>query len=186
MPYIGRSQSQRFVVVGQSKNLQKPLEYDVRPGRRADIAGIQAVSRASWHKAYKHIFSTESIDAFLASAYGRVSLRAAIGNRRASFLVAAREGRVLGFCQFGDRGGGPELFRLYVDPRWWSRGIGRRLLSHAEMQLTATGARRYFLTVHRQNERSIVFYAKQGFIHQAARDRGDEWYMTKVLSQPEA
>lgn len=172
--------------MAQSKNLQKPLEYDVRPGRRGDIAGVQAVARASWHKAYRHIFSAESIDAFLASAYGRVSLRAAIGNRRASFLVATREGRVLGFCQFGDRGGGPELFRLYVDPRWWSHGIGRRLLSHAEMQLTATGARRYFLTVHRRNERSIVFYAKQGFVHQAARDRGDEWYMTKVLSQPEA
>ena len=172
--------------VSRQRNLQKPLEYDVRPARRGDIAGIQAVARASWHSAYKQIFSPESIDAFLGSAYGRVSLRAALGNRRATFLVAIREGRVLGFAQFGDRGGGPELYRLYVDPRWWSAGIGRRLLSHAEMQLMATGARRYFLTVHGKNERSIVFYGKQGFLHDASKDRDDEWYMVKVFEQPES
>lgn len=171
--------------VTRQSNLQKPLEYEVRPARRGDIAGIQAVARASWHSAYRHIFSPESIDAFLGSAYGRVSLRAALGNRRATFLVAVHQGRVLGFSQFGDRGGGPELYRLYIDPRWWSGGIGRRLLTHAEMQLAASGARRYFLTVHGKNERSIVFYGKQGFVHEAARDRDDEWYMVKVLVQPE-
>jgi RimJ/RimL family protein N-acetyltransferase len=53
------------------------------------------------------------------------------------------------------------------------------------MQLAASGARRYFLTVHGKNERSIVFYAKQEFVHEAARDRDDEWYMVKVLAQPD-
>ncbi len=170
--------------VTQSEYLQKPLNYVVRPGRRGDIAGIQEVARASWHSAYQKIFSQESMDSFLASAYSRVSLRAGLGNRRATFLVAALEGRVLAFCQFGYRGAGPELFRLYVHPRTWGRGVGRRLLSHVEMQLAACGARRYFITVHDRNERGIVFYAKQGFAHDASRDRDEEWYMVKVL--PEA
>lgn len=169
-----------------TSKLENPLDYAVRPGRRGDIAGIQAVARASWHGAYREMFSPESIDAFLASAYGRVSLRAAIGNRRATFLVAVDDGRVLGFCQFGDRGAGPELFRLYVDPRCWGCGVGRRLLSHVEMQLRACGVRRYFLTVHRRNERGILFYAKQGFAHDAARDQGEEWVMIKELPPPEA
>lgn len=167
--------------VTQSDYLEKRLDYLVRPGRRGDIAGIQEVARASWHSAYQKIFSQESMDSFLASAYSRVSLRAGLGNRRATFLVAAKEGRALAFCQFGDRGAGPELFRLYVHPRIWGRGVGRRLLSHVEMQLAVCGARRYFITVHDRNERAMVFYAKQGFAHDASRDHDDEWYMVKVL-----
>ena len=172
--------------MNRSEHLDKPISYQVRPGRRGDIAGIQEVARASWHSAYEHIFNKESIDAFLASAYSRVSLRAGLGNRRATFLVAVHEGRVLGYCQFGDRGVGPELFRLYVHPRYWGNGIGRRLLSHAEMQLAACGARRYFVTVHGRNERGKVFYAKQGFAHNATLDRDDEWHMVKLLPTPEA
>jgi GNAT superfamily N-acetyltransferase len=170
--------------VTSPQNLQIPLSFEIRPGRGGDIAGIQAVARASWHEAYRDIFSAESIDAFLASAYSRISLRAALASKKATFLVAQNEGRVLGYSQFGDRGGGPELFRLYVEPRWWGRGIGRRLLSHAEMQFGALGVRRYFLTLHRQNERAKSFYARRGFVHHAPRDHDDEWYMVKVLSTP--
>jgi len=172
--------------VTQENNLKVPLDYDIRPGSGGDIAGIQAVARASWHSAYADVFAAESIDAFLASAYSRVSLRAGLSNRSATFLVAVREGRVLGFCQFGDRGGGPELFRLYVHPRAWGRGIGRRLISHAEMHLQALGAIRYFLTVHSANKRAVLFYAKQGFVREPQRDRDQEWYLVKALPVPEA
>jgi len=171
--------------VEQSENLQKPLHYTVRPGQRGDIAGIQEVARASWHGAYHEIFSKESMDSFLASAYSRVSLRASLANHRATFIVAVLDGRVLGFCQFGDRGAGPELFRLYIHPRVWGRGVGRRLLSHAEMQLAACGGRRYFVTVHNRNERAKGFYAKQGFVHDASRDSDEEWYMAKLLAVAE-
>ena len=85
-------------------------------------------------------------------------------------------GRVLGFCEFGDRGAGPELFRLYIHPRVW----GRRLLSHAEMQLATSGGRHYFVTVHNGNERRKSFFVKQGFVHNVSRDSGDECYMGKL------
>ena len=168
----------------QPDNIQLPLSYQIRPGRGGDIAGIQAAARASWHAAYGEIFSADSIDAFLASAYSRISLRAALANRRSTFLVALHDGRVLGYSQFGDRGAGPEMFRLYVDPRWWGQGIGRRLLSHAEMQFGALGVKRYFLTLHRRNDRAKQFYTSHGFVHHEPRDRDDELFMIKVLGAP--
>ncbi len=160
---------------------QKSLHYTVRPGQRGDIAGIQEVARASWHGAHHEIFSKDAMDLFLASVYSRVSLRTSLANRCATFLVAVFDGRVLGFCEFGDRGAGPELFRLYIHPRVWGRGVGRRLLSHAEMLLTTCGGRHYFVTVHNGNERRKSFYAKQGFVHNISRDSADEWYMAKLL-----
>ena len=140
---------------------QKSLHYTVRPGQRGDIAGIQEVARASWHGAHHEIFSKDAMDLFLASVYSRVSLRASLANRCATFLVAVFDGRVLGFCEFGDRGAGPELFRLYIHPRVWGRGVGRRLLSHAEMQLATCGGRHYFVTVHNGNERRKSFLSSR-------------------------
>lgn len=163
------------------RQMARGLDYEVRPARAADLAAIQTVARRSWHKAYARVFATRVIKNFLAHSYGAANLRAELANRRATFLVAWRRGRVLGFCHFGERGGGPELFRLYIDPDFWGRGIGRRLISHAEMRFLVVGARRYFLTVHRRNTRAILFYIAMGFTHDRGRDHRDEWYMAKVL-----
>lgn len=166
----------------RARHVDDRLTCDVRPARDRDIHGIQAVARTSWRRAYQDIFAAHAIDAFLAEAYGKARLGAALADRHSTFLIAVGEGRTLAFCQFGDRGGGAELFRLYVCPRRWNRGIGRRLLSHTEMQLTVCGERRYFLTVHSRNRRAIAFYAGQGFRRSQAHDRGELWCMTKPLS----
>ena len=164
------------------RQVSRGLDFDVRPARPADLTAIQAVARRSWHKAYARIFATREINAFVANAYGGPNLRAALANPRTTFLVAARRGRILGFCHFGQRGGGAEVFQLYIDPDFWSRGIGRRLLSHAEMRFLVVGARRYFLTVQRRNARAIMFYLGLGFVHDRSRDSGQEWYMYKLLT----
>lgn len=165
----------------RARHGDRRLTCDVRPASLGDIQGIQAVARASWRRAYRDIFPARTIDAFLADAYAAARLAAALAHRQSTLLVAVGEGRTLAFCQFGDRGGGPELFRLYVCPERWNRGIGRRLLTHTEMQLTVCGVRRYFLTVHRRNRRGIQFYARQGFLRAPAHDRGALWCMTKAL-----
>jgi len=161
--------------------MARGLDYEVRPARAADLAAIQTVARRSWHKAYARVFANRVIKNFVAHSYGAANLRAALANRRATFLVAWRRGRILGFCHFGERGGGPEMFQLYIDPDFWGRGIGRRLISHAEMRFLVVGAPRYFLTVHRRNTRAILFYIAMGFTHDRDRDHRDEWYMAKVL-----
>jgi len=164
-----------------TRQLDRSLACDVRPAKAGDIAEIQATAHASWHQAYASLLATERIDRFLAASYGKVSLQAALRSRRSTFLIATQDGSAAGFCQFGDRGNGPELFRLYVHPQRWRQGIGRRLLSHVEMQFLVSGVRRYGLTVYRGNLRAMLFYMKHGFERQPSRDNEQEWYLRKLL-----
>lgn len=157
----------------------------IRTARVDDITAIQAAASESWRAAYGHIFAPGFIAGFLNSAYSTSALRAAVAGRRSTFLVAETGGDIKGFAQFGERGRGPELFRLYVHPRHWRRGIGRRLLSHVEMQFLVLGAARYFCTVHKDNVIGRNFYLSQGFAHVGERDTRDEWCMRKALWIPE-
>jgi len=160
-------------------------DLKVRLAQVGDIHAIQLTAAESWRAAYSHIFAPGFIAGFLNSAYAASALRAAITGSRSTFLVAERAGDIAGFAQYGDRGRGAELFRLYVHPRVWRHGIGRRLLSHVEMQFLVLGAARYYCTVHKHNDIGKLFYLKNGFSHIAARDSRDEWYMRKTLWMPE-
>ena len=54
-----------------------------------------------------------------------------------------------------------ELMTLYVDPDYWSRGIGRSLMD-AYHEILPAGALS-FLYVVRENARAIAFYEKYGY-----------------------
>lgn len=164
-----------------SNPISRPLAYVVRPARQDDIEAIQKTANESWRKAYRSVLSSAEIDSYLARSYARATLTSALRRRGETFLVAVRNSQVLGFCHFGERGRGAEMFQLYVAPSHWGRGIGRRLVSHAEMQFMSLGFARYCLTVHRRNARAILFYTQLGFEHLARKDRGPEWYLVKTL-----
>ena len=128
--------------MGLPRPTTRPLDYGVRPARPGDIGAIQATARSSWTAAYGATMAPETLARHLARGYGTPTLQATLRARNSTFLVAVRGAAVLGFCHFGERGHGSEVFQLYVHPRRWSRGIGRRLLSHAEMRFRVAGARR--------------------------------------------
>jgi ribosomal protein S18 acetylase RimI-like enzyme/predicted nucleotidyltransferase len=146
----------------------------------ADIPLIQTAADISWRITYEHIFAPEFIANFLQRAYSSESLRRSIESDRSVFLVAKDGNQVVGFCHAGEGRNGAELFRLYVLPNHWRRGIGGRLLGIAEEWLIRRGVTDYFCYVHSQNEAGKAFYGKQGFVHRPERDREGEWRMRKV------
>lgn len=149
----------------------------------ADIPAIQDVAGESWRATYGHIFASDFIDQFLARAYRAEALRQSIANDQGLFLVAKAGDHVVGFCEVGESQQNAEfvLFRIYLLPSYWGRGIGGRLLAIAERWLRERGATGYFCYVHSQNEVGKTFYQKAGFAHLPERDREDEWYMWKPL-----
>jgi diamine N-acetyltransferase len=140
----------------------------------SDVAGIQAAAEASWRATYNDIFSEEFITRFLEQFYSLDSLERAVNSERSDFLVARNGQRVIGFCHFGPSLEGEiELYRLYVVPEYWRKGIGGRLVAMMEQRLSSRGVAAYHCYVHVDNEIGKSFYTKYGFEHVPARDRSD-------------
>lgn len=161
-------------------------EYLIQEAQEQDIPTLQVAAAGSWRATYEHIFQTDFIDQFLARAYSAEALRHSITSERTLFLVAKEGEQVVGFSEVGESQQNAEfvLFRIYLLPACWGRGIGGRLLEVAEKWLQERGATDYFCYVHCQNEVGKAFYQKAGFVHLPERDREDEWYMWKPLEAP--
>jgi N-acetylglutamate synthase-like GNAT family acetyltransferase len=76
-------------------------------------------------------------------------------------FVAERDGEILGFSTvLPGEDGSSELDALFVDPRWWRRGIGRALVDHCSISAKRAGAR-YLHVVG--NPHAESFYTACGF-----------------------
>lgn len=148
---------------------------EIRRARPADVPDIRAVAERSWQRTYRDILSREEIRELLDSWYSEAALRSSVRGEgdSSALLVAEREDRCVGFGEWGDRGAGPEVFRLYVDPRHWRQGIGSRLLAALESEMRDAGVRAARLYVHRENDIGRSFWKEKGFGRFPEGDRED-------------
>ena len=135
---------------------------------------IRRVAEESWRRTYRDVLSPAEIDAFMEERYSRSALRSSVAGDGSTLLVAEVGGRVAGFGEAGDRGLGTEIFRLYVEPGQWRRGIGSRLLGALESRLREEGEDSVILYVHRENEIGLSFWRKHGFRRHPEGDREDD------------
>jgi len=156
----------------------------IRRARPSDAAAIGAVHVAAWRSAYPGILP----DDFLATlspvrqaAHYDHAIRSGVGvhvatasgpdlePQRAGQRSASAGPLVVGFVTgilARERGAGPppaegEIETLYVLDDWRERGLGRRLMRAAAVQLAAAGCRSAFVWVLRDNP-SRWFYARLG------------------------
>ena len=138
----------------------------VRTAEPSDAEAIERVARASWRNTYRDIFEPQFIDDFLTRNYSREGLARAAetsaSRTSGEFLVAERDGEIVGYLQFGDGPRGPELFRVYADPEHYGTGIGSALLSELHRRIEGR-VESYVLDVHSRNARGRAFYERNGF-----------------------
>lgn len=79
------------------------------------------------------------------------------------FLVAEREGQIVGAVLGGWDGRRGLVYHLAVDPVYRRQGIGRALMEELERRLAAKGCLRYYLLVARKNQEAIAFYRALGW-----------------------
>lgn len=139
----------------------------VRNATPGDAGAIARVARASWRETYRDIFEPAFIEDFLARAYGEDGLSRAAATAAdhddAAFLVAERDGEVIGYLQFGHGPRGPELFRVYADPAQYGTGVGSVLLAELHRRIEEL-VESYVLDVHSRNARGRAFYDRNGFV----------------------
>jgi len=80
----------------------------------------------------------------------------------AHFLVAEREGRLVGFLHYDCGATEPELHRIYVEPALKRQGIGSALLRELHRRLPPRSS--YVLMVVAANRAAVSFYERHGFV----------------------
>ena len=156
----------------------------VRRARPSDAAAIGAVHVAAWRSAYPGILPDDYLAQMSAPRQAAHYDRAIRAGQRAEAAtvcvhVATISGadlgprggpaRIVGFVtaapgRMSGRGqafGDGEIETLYVLDDWRERGLGRRLIRAAALQLREQGCRSVFLWVLRENP-SRWFYARLG------------------------
>lgn len=92
--------------------------------------------------------------------------------RERSAFVAEDEEGIAGLVQVGpsDEEGVGEIYRLFVAPERWGKGIGQALMDHALEQLKSAGFDQALLWVHADSRRARRFYEAGGWRHDGAAE----------------
>ena len=151
----------------------------IRDAQPVDAARLAEIHAFSWQMAYRDLLSDSYLDGLNAttrldwwdSRLARIPPRWAV-------LVVEKERAVAGFvtighCDDDDRrvAEAGEVYAMYVDPRWWGLGLGRKLLAGAEDRMRAYAYTTASLWVLRDNRRGRRFYELGGWRVDAAERR---------------
>ncbi|MEQ9040240.1 MAG: GNAT family N-acetyltransferase [Silicimonas sp.] len=137
----------------------------VRPFEPDDAAAVRALFIAvNRLMAPRHM--AEQFEAYIATA-----LREEIDNiaryyaaRGGQFFVASAAGGLVGMFGLEQaEPGAAELRRMYVDPRFRRRGIGRDLLARAETEAQKAGCKRMILSTSELQTAALTLYRNTGY-----------------------
>ncbi|MGI8450219.1 MAG: GNAT family N-acetyltransferase [Streptosporangiaceae bacterium] len=157
--------------------MPSPKRISERTGRPArgpdDAADIAATRLAGWRGAYGPLLPPDAFDRVDLTRWTQ-NTRSRLETNPNSMRVAEVGGEVLGFCAYGagrdeDLAHACEVYAIYAQPRSWSTGVGRTLMSSALDDLSRPVA----LWVLRDNPRARRFYEIAGFRPDGAEKTAD-------------
>jgi GNAT superfamily N-acetyltransferase len=134
------------------------LNVRVRPSVPDDAEAIAAVQVRSFRAGWADLYPAEDLDAL--DPAPRVPLW-----RERSALVALDGDEVVGVVEVGpsDEQAVGEIYRFFVDPAHWGRGVAQALLQSGVEQLRAAGFAEALLWVHAGSARARRFYEASGW-----------------------
>lgn len=148
----------------------------VRGATGDDLARVAEIWVRSWQAAYADIVPADYLAELDPHARHDTLLeRAADPSNPTETIVAEEQSRVVGFTVVGPWRGPDaerrlgELLAIYLDPRHCRRGIGRRLIAHAEQRLRERGYAEVRLWVLEANAPARRFYRSVGWMPDGIR-----------------
>ena len=142
----------------------------VRTALVSDAPSIAAIGRVAFPAVHNAIVGAEFAAAVVEQTYSVVALTDCITHCAnaddAEFLVAERDGEVIGYLHYDSEGVEPELHRIYVDPGQKRGGVGSALMRELHERLPPSG--QYILLVAELNKDA---QAREAGAEQADRER---------------
>lgn len=138
-------------------------EARLRAGELGDAQCIGALAI----QVFLDTYATEGIRPDLAREalehYGPAAFAQRLADPGRSFTLVERDGHLLAFAEVVVDAPSAELVRLYVQPAFQGKRLGRALIAHTEAACRAGGVDRLWLTAWEGNARALGFYRRQGF-----------------------
>lgn len=157
----------------------------------ADLPAISKLAGVIWRACYPGIITHAQIDFMLARMYAPDVMRDEIRSQGIRYDCLFVDGKLAGFASYGPTSepGVMKLHKLYLLPELHGRGLGSRLLQHAEREVRRLGARRLILSVNKRNAKAIAAYQRNNFVtaESVVTDIGsgfvmDDFIMAKELT----
>ncbi len=141
----------------------------IRLAKPADAAAIARIHVESWQAAYRGLMPDALLDG-LDIRQKTERWNEIFAKGESETFVAERTGAITGFCTLmpsrdadaGTKSVG-EIAAIYVSPRYWRQGAGRRLCEHALAEARNDGYAAVTLWVLTTNTPAREFYEALGF-----------------------
>ena len=138
----------------------------VRDATAGDAPSIAAIGRVAFPALHDEVVGAAFSAAVVEQTYSIEALTSCIARCAraddAAFLVAERDGGVVGYLHYDSEGAEPELHRIYVDPEQKRAGIGSALMRALHARLP--GGSSYVLLVAEVNTEAQAFYERHGLV----------------------
>ena len=149
----------------------------VRTALVSDAPSIAAIGRVAFPAVHNAVVGAQFAAAVVEQTYSVVALTDCITHCAnaddAEFLVAERDGEVIGYLHYDSEGVEPELHRIYVDPGQKRGGVGSALMRELHARLPPGG--QYILCVVEANKDAQAFYGRHGLVVESLID-GPSYY----------
>lgn len=132
----------------------------VKDAEHEDIAAICRFGEEHIRPHYAPLIGAKAADEQVRSWWNETHIDGAVTG--GLVVVAWADGQLVGVGQRGRRGPDHVIYKLYVQPRHRSRGLGPQLLNALIKQLPAS-ADRLYIEHFAANERAGAFYEREGF-----------------------
>ncbi|HYF56846.1 MAG TPA: GNAT family N-acetyltransferase [Salinarimonas sp.] len=159
----------------------------LRPAAPADLPAVRDLLTETWHATYDAIHGAAKVAEVTAAWHSVEALERSLHAPGAVFLVAERDGVLVGTSLAAPDGeGGACLRRLYVRPGAQGTGVGRCLLDATLAPFREVPA---WLEVEPGNARAVAFYERHGFARepgQGACGGRDDLSAIRMTRRPRA
>ena len=137
----------------------------ILPTTEEDLPALTQLAGVIWRQHYPSIISHAQIEYMLGKMYSLATLQEEIRFKGIRFVRLMVNERFVGFSSFGptDEPGVLKLHKCYLLPEMHGRGYGTLMLQHCEREGRQLGARRFVLSVNKQNYKALAAYRRNGF-----------------------
>ena len=154
----------------------------IRNATSVDAAAIAAIGSVEFARTHEPLLGAAPTRAVVEQTYATEAVAESIARcataSAAHFLVAERDGRVVGYLHYDAFGDEPELHRIYLEHDEVGRGTGSKLMEELHDRLAPGSG--YIVMAALANETARRFYGRHGFVEERRIPDGNEFYRASM------